>query len=172
VRARRKAWICWCAFRRSAPSGFARGKDDRRTRRLTKTRADDAWLFEIVSATNIPPRPEEARSAVSKDGQRPRWFETRCFATLLTMRGKFRVGAKNVDGRDKPGHDDERSGGCLKIKRSFRGARSANPESRLIRIACGWIPDSLAALGFRNDGKASYSLISSFARFTTSGGEA
>jgi hypothetical protein len=43
-----------------------------------------------------PPRPEEARSAVSKDRQRPLWFETRRCATLLTMRREM--------------------GGCLKIE--------------------------------------------------------
>ena len=48
------------------------GSDDRRTRRLTKTRADDAWLFDTVGAQNIPPHPEERRSRVSKDGQRAR----------------------------------------------------------------------------------------------------
>ena len=29
--------------------GFVPGKKDRRTRRLTKTRADDAWLFEKLN---------------------------------------------------------------------------------------------------------------------------
>ena len=49
---------------------------------------DGAWLFEIVTLQHFQPHPEEARSAVSKDGQRhgPLWFETRCVATLLTMR--------------------------------------------------------------------------------------
>jgi hypothetical protein len=45
-------------------------RKDRHTRRLTKTRAADAWLFDMVSGQNITPHPEEARSAVSKDGQR------------------------------------------------------------------------------------------------------
>jgi hypothetical protein len=46
--------------------------------------------FEPLSALILrsglyPPHPEEARSAVSKDGAAT-WFETRFFEALLTMR--------------------------------------------------------------------------------------
>jgi hypothetical protein len=48
-------------MRRSAlrSPGLVPRKRRQAPRRLTKTRADHAWLFDIVSAQNIPPHPEE-----------------------------------------------------------------------------------------------------------------
>jgi hypothetical protein len=91
------------------------------------------------------PHPEEARSAVSKEGSREHWTILRDTALLL-LRMRARGGNKDVDARNKCGHDGSVSGNYAGSGNLFAAASFA---AFSVVTACGICSSPVATFKHR-----------------------